>query len=124
MSAPIGTIDSTDRNTFYGAWNVVMKHIITSIPKAKIGLVVTHMGGSDYHEAVRNIPKKYGVKVFDIPRDPNIPFWCPATSYFSDTIDSEISALRNSQWWVNPSHPSIEGYEYISYPFENWMRSL
>lgn len=124
LSAPLGDISSTDKNTFYGAWNVVMKYIITNIPKAKIGLVVTHMGGAQYHQAVRDIAKKYGVSVFDIPQDPKIPFWCPSTSYFSGTIDSEISSLRNSQWWVNPSHPSIEGYEYISYPFENWMRSL
>lgn len=124
MSAPLGDISSTDKNTFYGAWNVVMKYIITNIPKAKIGLVVTHMGGTQYHQAVRDIAKKYGVSVFDIPQDSKIPFWCPATSYFSGTIDSEISALRKSQWWVSPAHPSIEGYEYISYPFENWMRSL
>lgn len=120
----VGTIDSADDTTFYGAYNKVLTHLINNSPTTcKIGLVVSHMCGS-LAEPIRNIAKKYGLKVFDIPADPNIPYWCPQSSYYASTIASSVATLRQSQWWVNPSHPSIDGYKYISYPFEDWLRSL
>lgn len=120
----LGTIDDTENTTFYGAWNVVMKYLITNMPNAKIGIVVSFMMKDTFTQAVRDIAKKYGVKIFDIPADENIPYWHTGSSANAQMVDSEISALRRLNWWVNPSHPSREGYKYISYPFENWLRSL
>ena len=124
QSVPIGTISDTVNTTFYGAYNKVLTYLIANIPNAKIGLVVSHMISTDMATAIRNIAKKYGLLVFDIPGDEKIPFWSPNSSATTNDVDATIKTQRTTQWWVNPSHPSIKGYEYISYPFENWMRSL
>lgn len=119
----IGSIDDAVPTTYYGAWNISMQWIITNLPNARIGLVVSHHTRSAYCDVVRNIAKKYGVKVFDIPGDPLIPFWHTSSANAS-YVDANIKGARMAEWWVNISHPNTKGYEYISNPFENWMRSL
>lgn len=124
LNGTVGTITDNVPTTYYGAWNIVMTYLINKCPNAKIGLVVTHQyRTNDYANAVRDIAKKYGVLVFDIPGDPKIPYWHPSSAN-AEYVDASIKALRDSEWWTNPAHPSTAGYEYISYPFENWMRSL
>lgn len=119
----LGTISDSEPTTFYGAWNKVLTHFIQTMPNCKIGLVVSHVANVTYAQAVRDVAKKYGLKVFDIPNDPNIPYWA-SNSYGYRDVDSEIASQRQSNWWTNNSHPNSAGYEYISYPFEAWLRSL
>ena len=123
QNGTIGSIDDAVSTTYYGAWNISMQWIIANLPNARIGLVVSHHTPSAYCDVVRNIAKKYGVKVFDIPGDPLIPFW-HISSANASYVDANIKDARMAEWWVNIGHPNTKGYEYISNPFENWMRSL
>lgn len=119
----LGQMGDTDTKTFYGAYDMMLNYFVTNMPNCKIGLVASHTCASSYCEAVRELAKKYGLKVFDIQKDSNIPYWAD-TSYGASEVDSEIKTQRASDWWTNNSHPNTAGYEYISYPFEHWLRSL
>ena len=65
----VGTIDDTDNTTFYGAYKVVLEHLITNNPTKKIGLVVPY-GNPDviepFAQAVRDISNLYGVPCLDL----------------------------------------------------------
>lgn len=120
----IGTIDDTENTTFYGAWNVVLTYLLNNMPSTtKIGLVATHNSGGEKRTAVLNIANKYGLKVFDIMGDPEIPYWNDRISGVP-TPSADVTTLRLSQWFVDGQHPSKEGYEYISTAYENWLRTL
>jgi len=85
QSVQMGTIDSTDVTTFYGALNVMMGKLFARFPTARIvlnttpcgtyptrftasGGVVNNAGFStrDYADAVLAIGKKYSVPVIDV----------------------------------------------------------
>lgn len=42
QNAPIGTLEDTDNTTFCGAWNVVLRYLISTYPLAKIGILLTN----------------------------------------------------------------------------------
>lgn len=119
----IGDIDSTDNTTFYGAWNVVVSYLIEHMPATtKIGLVASHSMSKQKREVVLAIAKKYGLKVFDIYGDPNIPFWFNKPT--AEAPDEAVRTFRLEQWFVDGQHPSKAGYEVISTAYENWLRTL
>lgn len=125
----VGTIDSTDDSTFYGAYNKVLTWIINNRPLARVGLVVTHKASADIQTAIRNLAKKYGFLTFDIPNSPDIPFWHPLASYYANDVPEAIKTLRTTQWWAettmaNPTHPSADGHRAISYALEKWIMGL
>ena len=55
-NVPIGTIDSNDDTTFYGAWNKVLSYYVNNYPNMKLGIVVSFWLTSEYATAVKNIP--------------------------------------------------------------------
>jgi len=81
----LGTIDSTDTATFYGAYNAIMQYIFAQNPKARVLLITpcfrNYMHSTrgnayeiqneqgitlgDFCDAVVNIGKKYAVPVYD-----------------------------------------------------------
>ena len=127
MRYTVGTIDSTDDSTFYGAYNKVLTWIINNRPLVRVGLVVTHKSSTEIETAIRNLAKKYGFLVFDIPNSPDIPFWHPVSSYYASDVPADIKTLRQTQWWReggNPSHPTADGYKAISYALEKWIIGL
>ena len=128
MNYQIGTIDSDDTSTFYGAYNKVLTWIINNRPLARVGLVVTHKSSTDIETAIRNLAKKYGFLTFDIPNSPDIPFWHPLSSYYANDVPESIKNLRISQWWSeqfgNPTHPTANGHKVISYALEKWIMGL
>ena len=81
----LGTIDSSDTATFYGAYNAIMQYIFSQNPKARVMLITpcfrNYMHSTrgnayeiqnnqgitlgDFCDAVINIGKKYAVPVYD-----------------------------------------------------------
>ncbi len=125
----IGTIDDAEDTTFYGAFNVVLTYLLNNMPATtKIGLVVSHGMVTEKRDAILAVAKKYGLKVFDIPGDANIPYW---DNYRIDDTgeavlleNEEIRTLRHNQWFADHNHPNARGYEYISTAFEAWLKTL
>ena len=121
QTGTVGTIDDTENTTYYGAFNVVLTYLLNNMPSTtKIGLVASHDMASVKREAVHAVAKKYGLKVFDIEDDENIPYW----HRYGSGVSEEVATLRSSQWFADGQHPNTAGYEYISAPFEAWLKTL
>ena len=128
QNAPIGTINDTTNNTFYGAYNVVMDYIIRNHPNAKIGIIVTNGANAAIVEATKNIAKKWGVPYLDEATGEQVPLLIRT---IKTNVDSSIKRFRDLQWEVNPTsgsgnngHPNAKCHEYESTIVENFLRSL
>lgn len=126
--ANIGNINSTSRQTYYGAWNYVMNYLITNFPNAKIGIIVSNgISQLDYVTPVIEIAHKWGVPYLNESNDPNVPL-------LIRTLRADVSAsvknLRDNNWFVSTTvgsenhHPNATCHEYESTIVENFLRSL
>ena len=130
QNMPIGTIDDTETNTFYGAWNVVLTWIIENRPKAKLGILIGNgLQGSGhgvqdevYCVAMRAIAKKFGIPYLDEDLDDQVPL----TFRTNKQVDSTIATLRNNQYKVSSTngHPNLECHKVQSTFVEHFLRSL
>lgn len=114
----VGTINDTVDTTFYGAYNKVLTHLITTYPTKKIGLIVpygpdTH---ADFQEAVRQLSKKYG---------------CPCLDLMDSTKCSRIHGYGNEAQIARMNallydtvHPNQDGYVFLSSMYEEFIKSL
>ena len=131
VSNPIGTIDSTDNTTFYGAWNVVLSYIIEHHPLAKIGIIVTNgldyvsgiTDNSYYATAIKNIALKYGIPTLNEWNDPNVPL---LNRTARNEVADSIKDMRNNAFRVSAdnTHENYQCQEYESTMVENFIRSL
>lgn len=130
-STPIGTIDSTDDTTFYGAWNKVMQYIIANHPTAKIGIIVTNglymdinqPNNSYYANAIIEIAKKYGIPTLNEWNDPNVPLLLRTGR---NDVDESIRNIRLETFRVAPdnTHENYICQEYESTFIEEFLRRL
>ena len=120
---PVGTIDSTDVTTFYGAYNTVLSYYVANYPKTKLGIVASFWCTQEYAEAVIALGAKYGVPVLNLYNDPSRPV--TVGSQRPDVAES-IKTQRNAQWVVSEtnSHPSAAYHEIESYFIEEWLKTL
>lgn len=123
LNVPLGTIDSSDVTTFYGAYNTVLLWIINNRPYAKIGIVASYWLYRPYAEAVKAIGAKYGVPVLNFYDDPNVPV---SIGSRRPDVSEEIKTLRDNQYRVSESnfHPNSEFHELESVYIEEWMKTL
>ena len=120
----LGNIADTENTTFYGAWNVVLEYLITNMPYAKIGIIVTNRCNEEYRQAIRDIAKKWGIPYLDMMGDDKVPliFGRETNLGLSETAYS----LRNDAFSVSTSnpHPNIKAHEYESTFVEDFLRRL
>ena len=121
---PVGTINDTDNTTFYGAWNVVLEHIIVNHPLAKIGIIVTNGSSLDYVNATIAIAEKWGIPYLNEATGVLVP-----TMHRSNkTLPASVIEARLNAFAVDrangDTHPNAAGHEYESTFVENFLRSL
>ena len=123
QSAPIGTIDDTSPETFYGAYNKVLTYYINHFPNAKIGLVASFWCTSNYALPVVALGAKYGIPVLNFYNDPTVPV---SVGSQRPDVSAAVKDLRNSQWVVSGTngHPSAKYHEIESYFIESWLKTL
>lgn len=125
-SIPIGTIDDTTNETFYGAWNVVMDYLLNNHPNAKIGIVITNgCLNTEYPIAIREIAQKWGVGYLDLNGDYKIPLMLRVSE--KPKIPSSVHlkiAQKQSVLYGTNGHPNAEAHEYQSTFIEAWLRTL
>ena len=132
QNIPIGTLDSSDTSTFYGAWNEVLTYLITNYPQAKIGIIVTNGLGyhsdqendNNYANAIIQIAKKYGIAYLNEWNDFNVPTLIRTAKL---NVPQSIRNIRANNWYVSTStnsHPNAKCHEYESTIVENFLRSL
>ena len=125
-NVPLGTIDDEVNNTFYGAWNIVLRYLITNHPTAKIGIIVSNgMQTEDtFPSAIIAVARKWGISYLDIAFDDKIPLVHRTNK---DYVCQEAKDLRFNTFVVNPTtnwHPNEKAHEYESTFIENWLKSL
>lgn len=127
QNLPLGTIDSTDTSTFYGAYNELLTYLITNYPNAKIGLIATNASTIEIVNATIAIGARYGIPVLNESTDTNVPLLLRTNR--SDVL-STIKDIRDANWKVSTTqgaingHPNAKCHEYESTIIENWLRTL
>lgn len=122
----IGTIDSFDKTTFYGAWNTVLSYIINTYPTAKIGIIITYGASREIRDATRAICRKYGIPPLDFMGDESIPIISDHGRDTGTVVDSTVLAKRRETFIYSGDsvHMNDAGYQYFSTIFENYLNSL
>lgn len=128
--ATLGTKDSTDVGTMWGAYNTVLKYLITNCPTAKIGIICSDAWiPQKYYEALKSIAEWWGVPLLDLGGDPNVSLMNGGRRVGSGlSLNPEVAKLRNNTFYANAntgdSHPNDIGHEWRSTVIENWIRGL
>ena len=129
----VGTIDSTDRSTFFGAWNIVLEHLITNHPFAHIGIIITNgfampNGQSSdlaqtLYDAEIALAKKWGLPYLDLNGDARCPMMHRANNPDACLTVKQLRISAFSQGAYG-THPNSKAYEYESTFIENFLRSI
>lgn len=125
----LGTIDSFDTSTYYGAFNTVLTWLRTNRPFAHVGIIVTNGLGNTataagYKEAQIALAKKYGYPYLDLNGDQHTP---AMNRYNNSELATSLYDVLNTNYGVDsPSntHPNWQAHEYESTFIEAWLRSL
>ena len=124
ISTPIGTKDSNDNTTIWGAYNEVLGWITTNIPNAKVGIISNDAWMTyDLRNALQEIASYWGVEFLDL-KEYGKPFMISGKySQDGDTNPSVVSQ-RTTQYCVSSQngHPNELGHKVRSYIIENFLR--
>lgn len=121
----LGTIDDNTVNTFYGAWNVVLRYLIANCPYAHIGVVISNgCTGTNFPNAIKEVCRKWGIAYLDLNGDYTIPLMHRVNG--KSEVCEEAHNLRKSAFWVSDTngHPNAHAQAYQSTFIENWLRSI
>ena len=110
----LGTINDVGNSTFYGAYKMVLEHLVVNNPTKKIGVVVPFGDDSvnPYAEAVKQVADMYGVPYLDLK----------GGSLWGTT--SVAQTARKNALTYDGVHLNQAGHDYISTMYENFLRSL
>lgn len=125
---PIGEVDSSDTNTFYGAYNDLIRYCLTTNPKMKILLITpifdyTH---GEIMQAVINVAKRWGCGYLNTYSDPHVPLTYQTEKSSELGLCAEAKTLREAVMNVgtNNVHPTQAGADAFSTIVEAYMRAL
>lgn len=120
----VGTIDDETENTFYGAWNVMLKWVVENRPFTKLGIIVSNGCETDeYRIATIAIAKKWGIPYIDLNGDERTPMMLRSTNPNISSI-AKNARLNSQRISFTNSHPNTQAHEYESTFIENFLRSL
>ncbi|MGF2081324.1 SGNH/GDSL hydrolase family protein [Enterococcus casseliflavus] len=115
ITAPIGSIDSTDVTTLQGSLNVAITHWMNTYPKMKIAIITPiqrqgNLAGRlrTYSDAIIEIAEKYGIPYFDGLKN----------SMYLTNIEVRTALSTDGL------HPNNNGHAYIANRFESFLSSI
>ncbi|MBQ2377311.1 MAG: SGNH/GDSL hydrolase family protein [Clostridia bacterium] len=123
--APIGALTDNTLTTFCGAWNVVLRHLITNLPYAKIGIIIPNACTCQaYPDAIRKMARRWGIPYLDL----NDGYDVPVINRISGRPEmcDEARNIRTEAFKVSQTngHPNLQAHMFLSTAVENFMRSL
>ena len=124
---PIGTENDTTINTFYGAWNVLLKDLITLYPFAHIGILVSNGMDTDEHvNATIKMAKKWGIPYLNLDSGYDVPLLIRSRRGCRPETCQEAINIRRQQQQVSPTngHPNHKTHEYESTFIEDFLRRI
>ena len=127
MGLPVGTLEDTTSDTFCGAYNIAMEHILENHPFAHIGIMVSNGTNAEIMEATRGIAERWGVPYLDFG-SPQVPLMHRWTGR---NVCAKAQEIREKNFCVisdgitpTNSHPNTAAHEYESTFIEAWLRTL
>ena len=124
---PIGTESDNTVDTFYGAWNVILKDLITLYPFAHIGIIVSNGMDTDEHvEATIKMAKKWGIPYLDLNSGYDVPLMIRSRANTRPETCQEAITLRNEQQRCTATnwHPNPQAHKYQSTFIEAFLRRI
>lgn len=135
FDVPLGTIDSVDPSTFYGAINLIVSNVRSRCPKTKMLLMSTYkrydsvnsinLSDLDYANAMIEAGRHNSIPVFDNYHNSGVDFtdsvmltWIDESRNKQQLVDGEIEYSSDTH------HFSLEGYEWIQSVYENALKGL
>jgi lysophospholipase L1-like esterase len=117
----LGDINSTDTNSYYGAYNTVLPYLINKYPNTRIGLIVPFGANAGIRQAVRDLAKKWGLGYFDNYTG-NTPLYYGKEDM--SVLAEGLATQRRAIWQANGAHPSYAGHCQLATQIEAWLRTL
>lgn len=124
---PIGTETDETTATFYGAWNVLLRDLITLYPFAHIGILVSNGMDTDEHvNATIKMAKKWGIPYLNLDSGYDVPLLIRSRPNCRPETCAEAIALRRNQQRVSSSngHPNHLAHKYESTFIEAFLRRI
>ena len=128
QEVPIGADDSTDTETFNGAWNTILTNLRNDFPFAHVGIIISNSSGSDalpYAEATIAMAKKYGYPYLDLMYDEKLPMlgYEPGREGASTAARNAVIEAFSVDYPSN-THPNKKAHEFESHMIEEWLKSI
>lgn len=126
----LGTRDSTENTTVWGAWNTVLEYMIENHPTARIGIIISDAWMTEsYANALKEIAEWWGIPTLDLGGDPSVPLTNGGRRSGSGLeLNPRARDLRDRTFYnsygESDAHPNAAGHEWRSTVIENWMRGL
>ncbi len=121
----LGDPDDARIDTFCGAWNVVLEHIITHHPYAHLGILVSNgCETDDYRAATIAAARRWGVPYLDLNGGERTPAMGRSTN---PAISRQVRDFRTRMFAVDPprnTHPNAKAHEFESAFIEGWLRTI
>lgn len=119
----LGSKDSNDNNTIWGAYNEVLGWIISNIPNAKIG-IISNDGWMTYdlRNTLQEIANYWGVDFLDL-KEYGKPLLISGKYSQDGDVKSSVVTQRTNQYCVSSTngHPNELGHKIRSYIIENFL---
>ena len=123
-STTIGTKDSNDNTTIWGAYNEVLGWITTNIPNAKVGIISNDAWMTyELRNALQEIASYWGVEFLDL-KEYGKPFMISGKYNQDGDTNPSVVSQRTTQYCVSSQngHPNELGHKVRSYIVENFLR--
>ncbi len=135
LSVPLGTIGSTDTETFMGALNTIITNIRIQAPKAKLLFLSTYnrfasvnslgLTDKDYADAMIEVCSNRGVRCFNNFKDSNIDFTNTYMDAWLDENNNVWSYVNGVKTLIAATHHfGLEGYAWITPIYEQLLLSI
>lgn len=116
----VGTIDSTDINTFSGGYNKVLDYLTATYPRAKIGIIPVYDLAEQRGQMTIALGEKWGVPVFN---------WDTHSFFYYRYQHNTVKERKQKEFMYFDGtryevHPIDAGYQFMSTMIESWMREL
>jgi hypothetical protein len=129
VGVTIGDSTSSDNTNLWGAFNEVLGWIMTNIPKAKVGIIISDgWMPTRIADAERAIAEYWGIPCLDLKYNKNVPLGISGDISGVPQVRPNTSTLaqaqRNSVFADQSTHPNADAHEYRSTFIEAWMKTL
>jgi len=125
-TAFVGTISSTDKTTWAGAWNFVLEYFTVTKPIEHLGVIIPFLPLGNFAVSMRemliNICKNYGVAYVDSANPNEIPTVAYCDS--SRTTNYKNYLAYRTKYTADTLHPNRAGYQRIARGYIPWVARI